>query len=113
MSQPGRPNTCKRPKNEEIPESKLRQSKHESTVTSVRIKGSSNSSSRNRLDNSSSQEDENKCANITAEEEKSTTSSTDYPQPPKAAPKNMVIYYGREALCLLAILLTTMASYQG
>lgn len=27
--------------------------------------------------------------------------------------RNMVIYYGKEVLCLLAILLTTMASYQG
>lgn len=27
--------------------------------------------------------------------------------------RNMLIYYGKEMLCLLAILLTTLASYQG
>lgn len=51
---------------------------------------------------------------MSADEEVEEEDHSNRPQPlSSSSTRNMVIYYGKEALCLLAILLTTMASYQG
>lgn len=134
MSQLGRPNTRKRVKHADDEEGGVvigrRNTRHESAAVTqpTTISGaatenrnsSSSSSSRSNTPPPRSQNDNDCGGGLERIKAKDTPQEgDDEDEEILVAPRdrlfnrNMVLHYGREALCLLAILLTTMASYQG
>lgn len=119
MSHQARPNSRKRAKHEEFPETALVITKQTVSapppISAAKVISEASTSNSNNIRQSlskSSSPERNETdghANLSADEDSPTTAT----DPSPSSTRNMVIHYGKEALCLLAILLTTMASYQG
>lgn len=118
MSHQARPNSRKRAKHEECAViTKQTVSAPPPPLSAAKViseASTSNSNSNSTRKSCSPQRNETDGhAHLSSADEEEQVATTATESSPSSTTRNMVIHYGKEVLCLLAILLTTMASYQG